>query len=92
MALSKSQKKVIVTEIQDKTGNTGSSKVQIALLSASIEELSTHLIKHPKDKHSKLGLYKKVNKRQKLLSYVKRNSEEEYQKIIKLHGIRDKFK
>lgn len=92
MALTKSQKEDIITTYQRKEKDTGSSEVQIALLTNSINELTAHLIKHPKDKHSRLGLYKKVGKRQKLLAYVRNNSEIEYQRIITKLNIRDKYK
>ena len=92
MALQKKQIETIIKDNQLKSKDTGSSEVQIALLTQAILELSSHLIKHPKDKHSKLGLYKKVNKREKLLRYVKKDSEERYQSIIKKLNIRDKSK
>jgi small subunit ribosomal protein S15 len=90
MALQKKQIETIIKDNQRAPKDTGSSEVQIALLTQSINELSAHLIKHKKDKHSRLGLYKKVSKRAKLLKYVRKNSEEEYLKIIKKLGIRDK--
>jgi len=66
--------------IHDK--DTGSSEVQIALLTDKIENLSNHIKKSKKDKHSSVGLLKAVNRRKKLLDYLKRNKIESYQNVI----------
>ena len=63
--------------------DTGSAEVQIAMLSRQIDELAMHLKKNPKDNHSRRGLLKMVSKRRKLLSYLKKNEEALYEKLIK---------
>ena len=66
--------------IHDK--DTGSSEIQIALLTEKIETLSKHIKQYKKDKHSSVGLLKAVNKRKKLLEYLKKNKIESYKKLI----------
>ena len=68
--------------------DTGSSEVQIALLSEGIKELLLHLKKHPKDLHSKRGLLKMVSKRRKLLKFLKEKNEESYKKTIEETGLK----
>ena len=68
--------------------DTGSSEVQIALLTEKIENLSKHMKQSKKDKHSSLGLLKAVNKRKKLLDYLKRNKIESYQNVISKLNLR----
>ena len=72
--------------IHDK--DTGSSEVQIALLTDKIENLSEHIKKFKKDKHSSVGLLKAVNRRKKLLDYLKKNKLESYQNIISKLNLR----
>ena len=72
--------------IHDK--DTGSSEVQIALLTEKIETLSKHMNLFKKDKHSSVGLLKAVNKRKKLLDYLKRNKLESYKGVISKLNIR----
>jgi len=72
--------------IHDK--DTGSSEVQIALLTDKIENLSNHIKKFKKDKHSSVGLLKAVNRRKKLLDYLKKNKLESYQNVISKLNIR----
>ena len=72
--------------INDK--DTGSSEVQIALLTDKIENLSNHIKKFKKDKHSSVGLLKAVNRRKKLLDYLKKNKIESYQNVISKLNIR----
>ena len=62
--------------------DTGSSEVQIALLTDKIENLSDHIKKFKKDKHSSVGLLKAVNKRKKLLDYLKKNKSDAYKNIL----------
>ena len=62
--------------------DTGSSEVQIALLTDKIENLSVHMKKFKKDKHSSVGLLKAVNKRKKLLDYLKKNKSDAYKIIL----------
>ena len=68
--------------------DTGSSEVQIALLTEKIENLSKHMKQSKKDKHSSLGLLKAVNKRKKLLDYLKRNKLDSYKNVINKLNIR----
>ena len=79
-------KKVKEVAIHDK--DTGSSEVQIALLTEKIESLSKHMNSFKKDKHSSVGLLKAVNKRKKLLEYLKRNKLESYKDVISKLNIR----
>ena len=67
---------------------TGSSEVQIALLTEKIEVLSKHIKEFKKDKHSSVGLLKAVNKRKKLLDYLKRNKLGSYKNVISKLNIR----
>ena len=62
--------------------DTGSSEVQIALLTEKIENLSKHIKQYKKDKHSSVGLLKAVNRRKKLLDYLKRNKIDSYKNIL----------
>ena len=76
------------TELAMHEKDTGSSEIQIALLTDKIETLSNHIKKFKKDKHSTVGLSKSVNKRKKLLSYLKRRKPGSYEKIIKQLSLR----
>ena len=68
--------------------DTGSSEVQIAQLTDKIENLSNHINKFKKDKHSSVGLLKAVNRRKKLLDYLKKNKLESYQNVISKLNLR----
>tara|TARA_B100001540_G_C15639247_1_gene565821 strand:- start:194 stop:442 length:249 start_codon:yes stop_codon:yes gene_type:complete len=68
--------------------DTGSSEVQISQLTAKIENLSDHIKKFKKDKHSSVGLIKAVNRRKKLLDYLKKNKMETYKEIISKLNLR----
>jgi len=72
--------------IHDKDG--GSAEIQVGLLTDKITKLSEHFKKFKKDKHSTLGLTKSVNKRKKLLAYLKKKKPDSYQKVIKKLNIR----
>ncbi|MGM0439014.1 MAG: 30S ribosomal protein S15 [Patescibacteria group bacterium] len=80
------------TEILEEYGldteNTGSPEAQIAILTEEINNLFSHLEDHPKDKHSRKGLVGMVNKRKKLLKYLKKEDEEKYKDIIKKAGLK----
>ena len=71
-----------VSEVSLHEKDTGSSEVQIALLTDKIESLSKHVKQYKKDKHSSVGLLKAVNKRKKLLDYLKKNKIESYKNIL----------
>lgn len=87
MALSKLQKGQIITDFQLYEGDTGSPEVQIALLTASIQELTEHLKVHKKDDHSRRGLLKQVAKRRRLLNFLAERSAERYQKLLERLGL-----
>jgi small subunit ribosomal protein S15 len=88
MALSKNQKQDIIKEYQLYEDDTGSPEVQIALLTASIQELTEHLKDHPSDDHSRMGLLRQVSKRRRLLRFLQERSEERYKKLIKKLGLK----
>ena len=74
------KEKVIELQIHDK--DTGSSEVQIAQLTGKIENLSKHIKEFKKDKHSSVGLLRAVNRRKKLLDYLKKNNMESYKAVL----------
>ncbi|MFZ5756845.1 MAG: 30S ribosomal protein S15 [Pseudomonadota bacterium] len=78
----------VVKEFARKEGDTGSPEVQIALLSAQIDQLQGHFKDHSKDHHSRRGLIRMVNQRRKLLDYLARVDEKSYQQIIQKLGLR----
>jgi len=88
MALKTKEKTKIIKEVATNEKDTGSSEVQIALLSKEIDKLVLHLKKHPKDIHSRRGLIQMVVKRKKLLAYLKKISEKRYSTIIKKIGLK----
>ena len=71
-----------IQELATHKKDTGSSEVQIALLTEKIENLSNHIKQYKKDKHSSVGLLKAVNRRKKLLDYLKRNKIDSYKNIL----------
>ena len=88
MALSADQKEAIIKEYATGEGDTGSPEVQVALLTANINELQVHFKEHMKDHHSRRGLIRMVNSRRKLLDYLKRSNVERYATLIKRLGLR----
>lgn len=82
MALQKEAKQKIIQSSAIHQGDTGSPEVQVALLSEKIAKLSDHLKNHKKDHHSRRGLLQMVNKRRRLLSYLKRKDSERYQSLL----------
>jgi small subunit ribosomal protein S15 len=79
-------KKIKELGIHDK--DTGSSEIQIGLLTEKIENLSKHIKQFKKDKHSSVGLLKAVNKRKKLLDYLKRNKIDSYKNVLSKLNLR----
>ena len=77
------KKKKIVREHGAHETDTGSTSVQIALLSRQINDLTDHLKHHPKDHHSRRGLLKMVGKRRRLLKYLAKHDEKEYKSLVK---------
>lgn len=84
----KEVKEDIVTNYKTHGSDTGSSQVQIALLTQRINELTEHFKVHKKDNHSRRGLLKMVSRRRKLLDYLKRRNINEYHEIIEKLGLR----
>ncbi len=82
MSIEKAQKEKIIKENEIHEGDTGSPEVQIAILTERINNLTKHFQFHKKDHHSRRGLLKLVNKRRKLLDYLKNINFERYQNII----------
>ncbi len=87
MALSTKQKQKIIKDFALFDGDTGSPEVQVALLTASVQELTEHLKKHKKDNHSRRGLLKQVAKRRRLLNFLMNKSEDRYRKLIDKLGL-----
>ena len=88
--LKQRQKEKIIEKHKTHDSDTGSSEVQIALLTEEIKGLLLHLKKHPKDNHSKRGLLKMVSRRRKLLSYLKKESTKKYNAVVKKLGLKKK--
>ena len=82
------EKKEIVKDFGKKNKDTGSTEVQVALLTKKINELSEHFKIHKKDHHSRRGLLGMINNRRKLLKYLKGKNEEGYLSLIKKLGLR----
>ncbi|MDH3977929.1 MAG: 30S ribosomal protein S15 [Gammaproteobacteria bacterium] len=88
MSLSGAHKSNIIGEYKQGDSDTGSPEVQVALLSARISELTEHFNQHKKDHHSRQGLLRMVNRRRKLLDYLKDKDSERYRKLIASLGLR----
>ena len=88
MSLTTEAKASIIEKFQRNSTDTGSSEVQIALLSANINALTEHLKIHKKDVHSRRGLVKMVSQRRKLLDYLKGKDRKSYMHLLKELGIR----
>ncbi|MBD5463146.1 MAG: 30S ribosomal protein S15 [Lachnospiraceae bacterium] len=86
--ISKEKKTAIMKEYARCEGDTGSPEVQIAVLSARIQELTAHLKEHPKDNHSRRGMFKMVGQRRGLLNYLKEKDIERYRALIEKLGLR----
>ncbi len=82
------QKKAVITNHAKHEGDTGSAEVQVALLTARIEDLTEHFKIHKKDFHSRTGLLKLVGKRRKLLNYLKNTDVQRYRDLIAKLGLR----
>lgn len=88
MAIQADKKKKIISEHRSHDKDTGSAEVQIALLTAKINELTKHLKSHAKDFHSRHGLFKMVGNRRRLLAYLETHSPKTYSSVIKKLKIR----
>jgi len=83
MALKRTSKKKIITKFQTHKEDTGSPQVQIGILTKEIDQVTKHLKEHKKDNSARRGLLAKVARRRKLLTYLKQNSDKEYNKVLK---------
>ena len=88
MSITAEEKARVMKEFATKDGDTGSPEVQVALLSERIAELTGHFGEHKKDHHSRQGLLRMVNKRRKLLDYLKSKDNDRYRELIKKLGLR----
>jgi small subunit ribosomal protein S15 len=88
LAVTTDQKAQVVRDYQRAAGDTGSPEVQVALLTARINDLTDHFKAHVKDHHSRRGLLRMVSRRRKLLDYLKQNSVESYRALIERLGLR----
>lgn len=88
MALNAELKSEIISQYQRSPSDTGSPEVQVALLSARINQLTQHFETHRKDHHSRRGLLRMVNQRRKLLDYLKKVDQDRYQSLIGRIGLR----
>ena len=88
MSLMKEKKQEIMNDFCKHEKDTGSPEVQVALLTGRIQQLMEHFKEHKKDNHSRRGLLMLVNKRRKLLSYLKSTNRDKYQEVISKLGLR----
>ena len=88
MAIVSADKARIVADFQRAAGDTGSPEVQVALLTARINDLTGHFKEHMKDHHSRRGLLRMVSRRRKLLDYLKRTNADSYRSLIGRLGLR----
>ena len=86
--ITKEQKEAIIKEYATHEGDTGSPEVQVAVLTARINDLNEHLKVHKKDHHSRRGLLKMVGQRRNLLNYLKEKDIERYRSLIARLGLR----
>ena len=86
--ISKEKKAAIIKEYERTPGDTGSPEVQIAILTARIQELTEHLKVNKKDNHSRRGMYMMIGQRRGLLDYLKKKDIERYRALIERLGIR----
>lgn len=86
--LNKEKKQKIIAKFRTHAGDTGSPEVQIAILTAEIEELIEHLKTHRKDHSSRRGLLRKVGERRRLLRYIQRENAASFEKLVKQLGLK----
>ena len=82
------EKKKVIEKHKAHDTDTGSTEVQVAILSEEIDALAKHLKKHPKDNHSRRGLLGMVSKRKRLLSYLQKTEEKRYNNLVKKLGLK----
>ena len=83
-----SQKSINISEFKINEKDTGSSSLQVALLTQRVRELADHFKKHKKDFHSQVGLMKIISRRKRLLSYLKRKDSNTYKNVVQKLGLR----
>jgi small subunit ribosomal protein S15 len=88
MSITAERKTALIGEHAQKSGDTGSPEVQVAILTERINNLTEHFKSHVKDNHSRRGLLKMVSQRRSLLDYLKRKDEARYRSLIEKLGIR----
>ncbi len=88
MALTKDEKAKLITKFSQAKGDTGSPEIQVAIISAEVDKLQSHLGDNKHDSPAKRGLLAKIAKRRRLLRYLSLHSAERYQKIIKELGLK----
>ena len=88
MAISKERKNEIIKEYATHEGDTGSTQVQVAVLTADINELNEHIRVHKHDYHSQRGLMKKIGRRRNLLRYLRNTDIQRYRELIQRLGLR----
>ena len=88
MTLTKEAKGELITKYATHEGDTGSPEVQVALLTARINELTEHLREHKKDHHSRRGLLMLVGQRRQLLNYLSRRNVDRYRQLVQELGLR----
>ncbi len=86
--MDKEKKSEIISTYQAREGDTGSTEVQVALLTDRINQLTSHMAEHRHDYHTQRGLLKLVGQRRRLLAYLSREDMERYNKLIKRLGLR----
>ena len=86
--MDKEKKAEIISTYQSREGDTGSTEVQVALLTDRINQLTSHMAEHRHDYHTQRGLLKLVGQRRRLLAYLSREDMERYNKLIKRLGLR----
>ena len=86
--MDKEKKTAIITEYQAREGDTGSTEVQVALLTERINQLTTHMAANRHDYHTQRGLLKLVGQRRRLLAYLSREDMGRYNNLIKRLGLR----
>lgn len=88
MPMSAAEKQRVIAEYRRGEGDTGSTEVQVALLTARIKQLTEHFAEHKHDHHSRRGLVRMVNVRRKLLDYLKGKDQDRYRTLISRLGLR----
>jgi len=88
MPLTKEQKQELIKRYGKSTSDSGSTEVQIAILTERINELSSHFESHKSDNHSRMGLLRMVGKRRRLLDYLQSKNIDRYRKIVEELGLR----